>query len=276
MRVILKDKEHDKILADKGYVVLRNVVAPEIRLRAQSFYNNLGIELKDGFVLANLLTDLELRKRIHEELPKIFGACVNEIFQDVKYVLGTLAIKPPSAKSSFGLHQDWSLVDETRYHSYSMWVPLVDVSELNGCFRVLPGSCETFFHPRGMNIPFPYQDYSTKISEDFMLPLAMKAGDALIFNHQLVHDSKSNATTETRVAAVMALLPAEAPLCHYYRQPGSDTIDLYELREDFLVTNDFTNYSHAPLNSTLVKSIPYRDPEIDYEKFKQLYAASVY
>ncbi len=275
MRSVLLNKANEHQFATDGYVVIKNILPHELLLSLQEFVSGLNMHTSENFVLANLLSDLNLRTKIHEQIGKLVAPWSTEILQDMKYTLGTLAIKPVGKKSSFGVHQDWSLVDESKFLSLSVWIPLVNTNVLNGCFRVLPKSCKYFYHERGMNIPFPYESYGAQLEEKFMMPIKMQVGDVLVFDHRLVHDSQPNLSHKTRTAVVLAFIPKETSACHYYRDKEKNAIDFYQLPEDFLVTNNFFDYSQPPKNSLLLRSYTYTDPQINFEKFKQLYASSI-
>lgn len=275
MRQILKQISNEEDFLFNGYVVIKDVIPQKLIFELEKLVAEVNITDREEFFLAILLSDLQVRTNIHQRLGEIVAPWTKEILIEMKYVLGTFAIKPNGQSSSFSVHQDWSLVDESEFSSLSVWIPLIDTSIKNGCFRILPKSSKYFSYPRGMNIPFPYQSYIPQLAESYMLPLEMKAGDVLVFDHRLVHDSGPNISGLTRTAAVLAFIPEETSPCHYYRAKEAETIDFYQLPENFLVTNNFFDYSQPPQNSTLLRSYPYTEPAIDFEKFKQLYATSV-
>jgi ectoine hydroxylase-related dioxygenase (phytanoyl-CoA dioxygenase family) len=272
MRPVFKNNTLSQQFAEQGFVVIKDALDLSVLDGIEEFYTKLHIETSQQFLLSNLLGDLAVRKKIHEHLGRTLNEVLGEWLLNFKYVLGTLAIKPPTKDSSFAVHQDWSLVDESRYISLSAWMPLSDVDEQNGCVRILKDSCQIFGQPRGMNIPFPYSAYSDNISQEFMTAVPIRKGDMLVFDHRLVHDSGPNFSKLTRVAAVMAFIPNEAELCHYYKVKDKDTIDFYRLPEGFLIDNDFFDYSHAP-EAPIMRNMKYVDPGIDFKKFKDLYEA---
>jgi len=54
------------------------------------------------------------------------------------------------------VHQDMTLVDESKFSGINIWVPLVDLTEKNGVLQVLPGSHRIFPRYRGSTIPGIY------------------------------------------------------------------------------------------------------------------------
>lgn len=269
MRAVLNIESAEQQLKRDGFVVIPGLFTDEVLKRVGTFYEGLGIATGKEFFLSNFLDDVHVRRKIHQFLGEEMKPVTDGVLNSFKYVLGTLAIKPAGGSSSFSLHQDWSLVDERKFMSLSVWVPLVDVDSTNGCFRLLKNSCKEFGFPRGMNIPFPYEQYSNYISEKYMTPIAMKRGDALIFDHRLVHDSGPNNSNDIRIAAVMAFVPSEAPIMHYYHPIDSDAIDLYRLPDDFLVANNFFNYKQPPVNGILVEHLNFSNPGINQDTFEK-------
>jgi len=49
---------------------------------------------------------------------------------------------PNSQATAFPLHQDSQYYGKLSQHAYiiTVWIPLVDVNEVNGCLYVIPGS----------------------------------------------------------------------------------------------------------------------------------------
>ena len=88
----------------------------------------------------------------------------------------------------------------------SVWIPLQDTNEANGCLWVVPGS-----HRRGL---MPHHRQKTGqcrlaiepqvLSEADAIPFAVKAGDVLLFSALLWHHSKGNQTGHVRRAFIVS------------------------------------------------------------------------
>ena len=79
----------------------------------------------------------------------------------------------------------------------SLWIPLVDVDERNGCLKIIPGSNKWGLLPsesNGMHLA-PTEDVEAR-GEPQSLP--MRAGDILAFGQYTFHASGENSTEEVR------------------------------------------------------------------------------
>jgi phytanoyl-CoA hydroxylase len=80
----------------------------------------------------------------------------------------------------------------------TVWIPLVNVGENNGCLRLVKGS-----NQHGA-IPFQRDNHRqwepTREVSDYgtVTPVPMRAGDVLIFNNLTLHTGGNNATTSVR------------------------------------------------------------------------------
>jgi ectoine hydroxylase-related dioxygenase (phytanoyl-CoA dioxygenase family) len=132
-----------------------------------------------------------------------------------------------------GLHQDPTLVDESRYDSLGLWCPLTDVGEVNGCLRVVPGSHRLNPGPRSPGAPFPYSELLPLFGRR-LRPVPMAAGSAMIYSHKLFHSSLPNRGTRPRLAAGGLLAPHGAQLyCYYLDGASPDRMEVYEVDDLF-------------------------------------------
>jgi phytanoyl-CoA hydroxylase len=100
---------------------------------------------------------------------------------------------PGESVTTFPWHQDSGYYgDPTDFHIPSLWIPLVDVDEHNGCMQVLPGSHKWGLRPvdsdsEGHHIPT--EDIE---SRGEIVTLPMKAGDIFAFHNLTYHRSLMN------------------------------------------------------------------------------------
>ena len=88
--------------------------------------------------------------------------------------------------------------DPTEFHILSLWIPLVDVDEHNGCMQVLPGSHRWGLRPvesddEGHHIPT--EDIE---SRGEIVTLPMKAGDIFACHNLTFHRSLMNQSDDIR------------------------------------------------------------------------------
>ena len=119
-------------------------------------------------------------------------------------------IKPPQERLPQGAqrnglvsqvvwHQDQGTVREEADDStmLTVWVPIVDATEENGCLVVAPGS-----HRRGMNLHCEVPSGAHEIPDRFIgtdrVSLPMRAGDVLFMNKLTMHSSLPNVSDVIR------------------------------------------------------------------------------
>lgn len=107
---------------------------------------------------------------------------------------------PNSSYTAFPWHQDSQYYGKESQHAriITVWVPLVDVDEENGCLQVLPGSWEwgLLHGERG-------QDQNMRTDENVEdrgtpVPLPMRKGDIFLFSNLTFHKSTMNRTDAVR------------------------------------------------------------------------------
>ena len=129
-------------------------------------------------------------------------------------------------------------MDEGPFRSCNVWVPLVDLTKNNGAIEVLPGSHQLFTTYRGPNIPDRTNDLQSFYWET-MTPLYMKAGEALIYDHRLVHGSKDNMSDKIRYASACAVTSKSAKLRLYYLDEETNKIEIFSGKStEHLLSNE--------------------------------------
>lgn len=119
--------------------------------------------------------------------------------QAIRYLPFT-AVKAGGGGGQFHLHQDNNYTQhEPALGSINIWVALVDMTPENGCLQVAPGS-----HKQGviksMSAGDGDQHLTITVEPENLLPVRMRAGDAIAFTRLTVHGSGANNTQEARVA----------------------------------------------------------------------------
>jgi ectoine hydroxylase-related dioxygenase (phytanoyl-CoA dioxygenase family) len=92
-----------------------------------------------------------------------------------------------------------AFADERKYSTVSIWCPLVDSFEENGTLQVVPGSHKRFGEVRGPMIPWELENIKHEIIKDYLVPLNIKAGNAIVLDDSIVHYSAINKTNDLRL-----------------------------------------------------------------------------
>jgi hypothetical protein len=81
----------------------------------------------------------------------------------------------------------------------------------------------------------------------------MKAGEALIYDHRLIHASGENKTDEIRLAAVFGIIPEDANM-FYYHKKDETSVEVYESNKEFFL---YENIFEGPKKLKKANQVPY-------------------
>ena len=231
MQQILNDKQLDLILSDEGYVVVSFLEMEDVKTLIDFFYENHPTEIP-GFYATAHSSDIQFRNKMNNKIKDVFANSINQFFNNCSALGGSYVVKSKLQEERLHPHQDWSIVDETKFRSFNIWVPLVNLNENNGSIRVIPRSHLWVDNYRGPNISDYFSKSNDKIWEH-MQTLNMKAGEALIYDHRLFHASFPNKTDQLRVATVFGIIPNEAQMFYYFGD--KEAVDVYESSVEFFM-----------------------------------------
>lgn len=228
------DEDLDRELAIEGFVVvdlLDDATLAELRDLAEGVY----VDERHGFHASNLSGSHDYRREVARRVAPIVERAAGHLFVDHEAYTASLLMKWPDEDSAFHSHQDWTMVDETRYRTVNVWCPLGDTTVDNGALRLAPGSHMVLDSIRCSPMPpVGYQNPGWAVGWQEMHPVEVRAGQVVIFDHAVLHSSGPNTTEQPRMAVAAAFKPREASLYHWYLPDASST----EL-ERFLIDADF-------------------------------------
>ena len=135
------------------------------------------------------------------------------------------------------LHQDITMVADTGPRpGISLWAPLVDVNENNGCLQIVPGSHPLNRKPRGPRTPFAAAHLEAEIRARYLRFLRLKAGQGVVIAHALFHASGPNRSAEIRPVVTSVLIPEEKRMIYYQREEteAGASLEAFEVDDAFL------------------------------------------
>ncbi|MDB5282617.1 MAG: glycosyl transferase family 2 [Bacteroidota bacterium] len=261
---ILNDLQQDKFLDDEGYAVIPFLNAAETKILVDLFHENHP-ETKEGLYATAHSSSKEFKQRLNDEILNQFTRATAETFFECRPLGGSYIVKYKGEKGVLYPHQDWNIVDEDFYRSFNIWVPLVDTNDENGALAVLPHSHKLIKSYRGVNIADPFYKVNG-YTWQYHKTVHMKAGEALIYDHRLLHASAVNQTDAPRLAVVFGIIPEKAEMRYYYLENG--IVSEYENNVDFFFNNDILK---GPQGLKKIKDIDYQIPVVTEEEFDELY-----
>lgn len=215
----------------------------------------------------------EYKRRVFEHLSKIFQPVLDKYLATYEPLVINFVNKEPGL-GEVPVHQNWDFVDEEKFTSVSVWVPLVDVGLNSGALEFIPGTHRTFRNiHRSPSIPWFFKRYVNELKRDFLQPITVKAGEALIFDDSIIHYSKPNKADYARLVIQVIAKPKAAQALHWYRKSLLFKKEYHKL----LVDNEFfLNFNfHITEEPKEVRSssvVEYKHPDINYRKFKEIMA----
>lgn len=269
-RPIFQDEALQQGFDRDGYVVLPLLdpaaVAELLRIFA-STHADLPLHLlcnRSSFFSTIYVTDRAFKARVRDLVLDVVRDRLARHLRDHRLLGASFTMKPASPSSALGLHQDPTLVDESRYVSLNVWIPLVDCTQDNGALEVLKGS-----HRYVGGLRAPSLRRALEGLEDVVLPqlttLEMRAGEAVCFPHALAHCSGANRSTSARVAVTVGVASIEAPLQFHYQDPARPgRVERWEQPDDFQhqALRFHDEWYARPTTGWLVAEFPYEPPRL--------------
>lgn len=145
---------------------------------------------------------------IGERISEIFIPHLERVLPGYAPLAATFIVKGSNPeKTNFCLHQDATVVDEHTHTTLGLWVPVVDTHRENGGLCVLPGSNQgNPYTIRSAHSPSLEITIDEEV-EPYVEYLDIKAGQGIIFSHQLFHGSPSNLSGKQRPIIHAGIVP---------------------------------------------------------------------
>lgn len=246
-----------------GYLLIDLFSEEEIH-QLKEIYNQYSYNFQEYFYSSSFIPQDHIRAEISERLKAIISPKAETILQNFKKLGAVFLIKPPHPNSVMPIHQDWTVVEEKKYHSITFWIPLQDTTVENGAIKVLPTSHKLCDALRSPALIDPI-DGVRHLAEPLMQTLEMKAGQAFIFTHALWHSSFSNLSQNPRIAVAYGVIPEEAELVYYHKENG--VIQQLSILDDFFIA--YPNPGEIPQNSGFIKNMDYQEKVVSEVEFRR-------
>jgi len=205
---------------EQGYVVMRGVfprhfideVNEELdRIVERGRYERpTDQDRSEGWILGLRLASEKAASICEDE--RVVNLVRDIVHPGVAIYSALVAAKAPRCDEVCHWHQDeayYHTVSESR-RRMSVWVPLQDTDEANGCLEVIPGS-----HREGL---LPYRRWDRGncvlglepevVDASRAVPLPVSAGDVILFSALLWHYSGENRTDRMRRALIITMQEA--------------------------------------------------------------------
>lgn len=267
MKSIFQDKSLFDQFNENGFVVIDLLDTDDIE-QIKNIYRQFAIQTPQHFYSTSFIQDKQIRSEISIALQAIIRPKINQVFQSHKELGAVFLIKPSGKDTQMPIHQDWTVAEEPEHHSMTVWLPLVDTSIANGAITVLPKSHQLSTGLRSPSLQDPLQDIKG-IAGTLMQTLEMKAGQAFIFTHALLHASHPNLSGKERIAVAYGVVHESTDLIYYHKPDNTSRVQKLSIPEDFFIS--YPEPGQQPVNSIFIEEFDYKERKISAEEFKRFY-----
>lgn len=258
---------------EKNGFVVAPFYTPEEVNNLNKIYYELHPQNEKGFFPSTFSKDKNYRTVADAEIRRIGQRAINQYLQDIKVMCGSFIVKSPGPESAMCVHQDMTLVDESKYTGINIWVPLIDLAENNGAIEVLPGSHRLYPTYRSSTIPGIYEEVSEEI-KPLLQTLYLKAGEAVFFDQSIIHFSKANLSDKIRIVTNTYFTHKDATFrIAYWQKDFGQKVELFEENDSFMTDfEQFGNNIHArPQVGKSMGLVDYDFPKISLQELTERY-----
>jgi ectoine hydroxylase-related dioxygenase (phytanoyl-CoA dioxygenase family) len=227
-------------------------------------YQDKFPEGSQNFYSSTFLKDVEQKKKLNNALVGLLDPIIQEYFENYKILGAQFLVKNPGEGGYMPFHQDWTIVDEEKDRSVTVWMSLTGADESSGAIKVIPYSHEFSREKRGPG-NFDQLSEIQQLLERYAHQLIMEAGEAFIFDQSIIHGSGKNNTEHPRIAVAFGLVHKDAELVFYHMDSPS-TLQKYKVPDDFFIT--FSNDGNAPEEGILEGAIQQNYQKVGAEDLK--------
>ncbi len=286
MRKVLNDNLLNEQFEKDGYVVLPFLSQDEVAELKKIYFDTLpnsggaiqsddiGAKEAISYDFTFIDKNIDYKRQVFDIITQRFKNYVDAYLDDYKPIIANFIRKKPK-DGEVPLHQNWAFVDERKKTSVSIWCPLVDSNEQNGTLQVVPGSHKRFGEFRGPMVEWELNTIKEDIIKKYLVPMNIKAGQAVILDDSIVHYSASNLTNDLRLAIQLILIPSEEKSIHYHLDPQANPnkIEMLEVDVDFYM--QFNPWKKVE-NKKILKQIPFKPTQLSIQNFdKRIFAKRI-
>jgi hypothetical protein len=241
MKTVFRDPEHEAEFRKKGFLVLpygdaiwaHDIKDHLLSLRPNDAYegNQPTLIGQQSFHITFFDANAQYKQQVFAYAQMLLKDFTRLTFNGYVCAQANAFIKP-SGKGFVHPHQNLTIVDEEKYTSVSVWIPLQDTNLKNGTLCVVPGSQNGFEIWRNTHVYWPYIDFFRNgEGRSYFEAINVKAGEVLILDDRIVHYTPENKSSEDRWVFHSLWKPEEAEVL--FTDPGEEDVKIYKVNTDF-------------------------------------------
>jgi phytanoyl-CoA dioxygenase PhyH len=239
---IFKDAALQKQFEEDGFLKIA-LLNDESVSQLLALFRNYFPDPSADFFSSSYENDFPRKKEISNAIGKIVFPHLETIFIDYTWFGSAFLSKGNGPRSEMPMHQDWTIVDETKFIALNIWTPLQHTTEENGTLEVIQGSHRWHDTLRAPTLPFYFNGFQQQLKEK-LVAIPTRPGEAIVLNQAIIHYSKPNKTNDLRVAITTGIKSKDAPmLFHYWNKETPELIEQFKQDDDFLI--NFENFHQS-------------------------------
>ena len=267
--MIVRDAELTAEIASEGFAVRSFLNSEALTALREIYAREHAIANEEGGMFYSLYSqNLEYRERIDKEVGAVMKPYLEAFFHSYKTVLHGFIVKVPGPKSGFLIHQDTTGLDEFKFSSLSVWIPLYDIGPEDGAMCLVRRSHKMGYPYRGISFAFPFDKIHGTVKR-YLEPVYMKAGEAIIFDQRTFHASLPNRSEKNRIVAVAGLFPEAAEFQISYQESPEALVEIYRQADDFILK--YPRFMHdcrsRPIAGEKIREVEFTVPLWTPEEF---------
>ena len=252
--LLFKDTARQEDFDKNGFHYIPEFMSMKSINKMKDFFE----EIKPGFHIDRMYSpmedmDVDLSHRVETFLTEMYQPGRDKYFENYRIAGSTFLLKGPGKNSDSRLHQDFNIVNESKFRSCAIWVPMQDVDEHNGCLIAIPGSHKWKKTIRSASFESLHLKYTKRLNKH-IVPIPAKAGDAIVYMLGVWHGSWPNYSDKVRKCSVLSLTEKDAQPIHYFWDNKEDKV--YEVLGD----NEFMYSMYFKLENRI--SVPLGDVKV--------------
>jgi ectoine hydroxylase-related dioxygenase (phytanoyl-CoA dioxygenase family) len=197
---VAKDPRLEQLLDMQGYAVVDFLNEEEVLLFKEKYQSTFGhISREAGRFTTLQHTDAQTKRSTHDFIVANTLRPLDKLFKDYIVPVSQYYTKKAHTSGDIDLHADSTLlINHQLEPHYAIWVPLVDVDETNGCLTVIPQSHKNQQAVYGGSFRGRQETHREWLRQ-YELAIPLRAGQAVIFDNNTLHNSTPNVTGEDRI-----------------------------------------------------------------------------
>jgi len=277
--IVLRDSRLQEEFERKGYVQVPFLTNDQVEYLKEMFFETLpqsggsktsadsdfktDSEITYDFTFIDRNPDY--KRKVFDVITAVFKEKADEYLNNYKPIIANY-IRKQEGGGEVPLHQNWAFVDEEKFTSVSIWVPLVDSNEENGTLQLVDNSHKRFGKLRGPLIPWDLEGIKENIIANHLTPMNVKAGTGVILDDSIVHYSNINTTSGLRLTIQLILIPSDTHPVHYHldKSKNANRVTIFETDQDFYM--EFHPWLQ-PQGKREIRTEPYSPRKVSYEEF---------